>query len=141
MNLFEKLARQLRKCDKYLSNIVREECRARRGKSENLQPVDDGRQVSMLPCPLHVIVNRMIVGRNCLERCSMRIRQSATWCPEHVSHPELCESPCRHQQKLAGIKRGLLHRLRLGARCRGTATWLISYYWHLHLLMCLSFYI
>jgi hypothetical protein len=62
MNLSEKLARQLRECDEYLSNIVREESGARRGKSENLQSVDDGRRVSMLPCPLHVIVNRMIVG-------------------------------------------------------------------------------
>src|SRR6202521_6325001 len=91
MNLSEKLARQLRECDKYLSNIVREECGTRRGKSEHLQSVDDGRRVSMLPCPLRVIVNRMIVGRNCLECRSMCVRQSATWCPEHLSHPKLCE--------------------------------------------------
>jgi hypothetical protein len=62
MNLSEKFARQLRKCDEDLSNIVREESGSRSGKSENLQSVDDGRRMSMLPCPLHVIMNRMIVG-------------------------------------------------------------------------------
>src|SRR5580693_9121403 len=139
MNLSEKLARQLRECNKYLSNKVREECGARCGKGENLQSVHDGRRMPMLLCPLRVIVNRMIVGRNCLECRSMRVRQSATWCPEHISHPKLCESFCWHHQKLAGIECGILHRPRLRARCRGTGIWLFSYYWHLQLLMSYSF--
>src|ERR1700674_3754367 len=108
MNLFEKLARQFSECDKYLADIVREKRGSWRGKGENLKAVDDGCRMSMFFCPLRVIVNRMIVGRNCLERRSMRVRQSATWRPEHISHPKICECFCRQQQKFAGIECGIL---------------------------------
>src|SRR6202522_3917217 len=128
MNFFEKLARQFRECDKYLSDIVREKCGARCCKSENLESVDNGRRMSMFFCPPRVIVNRMIVGRNRLECRSMRVRQSATWRTEHISHPKICESFCWHHQKLIGIKCRILHRLRVRPRCRGTGTWLFIFH-------------
>src|ERR1700693_2361551 len=73
MYFLEKLAGCLSKRDEHVSDVLRKECCPGSCEREYLQAMHYRGCVSMTPRILHVVVNRMIVSRNGLEGCGMRL--------------------------------------------------------------------
>jgi len=71
---------------------MREEGGSRRSERKNLKSVDHGGAVSMSRSPNRVVVNRVVIGRNCLKRGGMRVGQSAARCPEDVPNLQILKA-------------------------------------------------
>ena len=82
MYFLEKLAGRLGKRDEHVSDVLRKERCSGSCEREYLQAMHYRPCVSMTSRILHVVVNRMIVGRNGLEGRGMRIGECAAWCAE-----------------------------------------------------------
>src|SRR6266436_3567256 len=72
MYFLQKLARRHGKRDEYVSDVLRKERRPGSRERENLQAMHHRSYVSVTPRILHVVVNRMIVGRNGMESRGVR---------------------------------------------------------------------
>src|SRR6202042_3606297 len=104
MDLLEKLAGHLGKRDEYVSDVLRKERCPGSREREYLQGMHYRACVSVTPRILHVVVNRMIVGRNGLEGRGVRIGECAAWCAEDFANTQVFKRSRRYDGEIAGVK-------------------------------------
>ena len=92
MYFLEKLAGRLGKRDEHVSDVLRKERCPGSREREYLQAMHYRGCVSMTPCILYVVVNRMIVSRNGLEGRGMRIGECAAWCAEDFANAQVVKA-------------------------------------------------
>ena len=83
--LLQESTRGTRECHKHVADVLRKEGGTRSSESENLQSMDHRSAMPMAARVLDIVVNRVIVSRDCLESGGMRIRQCAAWGAEYVA--------------------------------------------------------
>jgi hypothetical protein len=94
MYLFKELARQFGEGNEDLSDVMRKKGCAWSGESQDLQTMDHWSAVSVSLGPFDVVMDRVIVRRDCLERRCMRIGECSTRRAKHLSPTiRLSESP------------------------------------------------
>ena len=101
MYFLEKLARRLSKRDEHVSDVLRKEGCPGSREREYLQAMHHRGGVSVTPRILHVVVNRMIVGRNGLEGRGVCIGKCATWCAEDFANAKVFKRPRRYDGEVA----------------------------------------
>src|ERR1700731_360199 len=104
MYFLEKLAGRLGECDEHVSDVLRKERCPGSCEREYLQAMHYRGCVSMTPRILHVVVNRMIVSRNGLEGCGMRIGECTAWCAEDFADAQVVKRSCRYNGEVSGVK-------------------------------------
>jgi hypothetical protein len=92
MNLFEKSAREFSKCNEDFANVMWEKCRAGRGKSKHLKPMNYRRRVPVPFGQYRVVVDGVIIGRNGLKSRCMRICQCAAGRSKYIADLEIFKS-------------------------------------------------
>ena len=105
MHLFKELARQFGEGYEDLSDVMRKKGCAWSGESQDLQTMDHWSAVSVSLCPFDVIMDRVIIRRDCLERRCMRIGECSTRRAKHLSDSQVLKLTCRHYEEFIGIKR------------------------------------
>jgi hypothetical protein len=104
MYFLEKLAGHLGKSDEHVSDVLRKERCPGSREREYLQAMRYRGCASMTPRILHVVVNRMIVSRNGLEGCGMRIGECTAWCAEDFADAQVVKRSRRYDGEVGGIK-------------------------------------
>ena len=85
MYLLQESTRGARKRKKHVADVLREEGGTRSSEGENLQSMHHRSSMPVSVRVLDIVVDRVIVSRNCLESGGMRIRQCAAWGAEYVA--------------------------------------------------------
>ena len=91
MDLGEEPARDAAEGDEDVANLLREQGRSGRSECQCLQAVNDRCAVPMTAGVLDVVMDRMVVGRDCLERRRLDVGKGPAWRPEGVSGPDILE--------------------------------------------------
>ena len=104
MYFLEKLAGRLSKRDEHVSDVLRKERCPGSREREYLQAMHYRGCVSVTPRILHVVVNRMIVGRNGLEGRGVRIGECAAWCAEDFANAQVFKRSRVYNGEVAGVK-------------------------------------
>src|SRR5580704_8405075 len=104
MYFLEPLAGRLGKRDEHVSDVLRRERGPGSREREYLQAMHHRGGVSVTPRILHVVVNRMIVSRNCLEGRGVRIGECAARRAEDFTNAQIVKRSRRYNGEVAGVK-------------------------------------
>jgi len=84
VDLAKELAADAGEGDEDVADVLREQGRSGRGEGQHLQAVDDRRDMAVAAGVVDVVVDRMVVGRDCLERRGVGVGQGPAGRPEDV---------------------------------------------------------
>src|SRR6516225_5054596 len=66
--------------------------------------MDHWSAVSVSPCPFDVVMDRVTIRRDCLERRCVCIRECSTRRAKHLADSQDLKLACRHNEEFVGIK-------------------------------------
>ena len=84
VDLAKELAADAGEGDEDVADVLREQGRSGRGEGQHLQAVDDRRDMAVAAGVVDVVVDRMVVGGDCLERRGVGVGQGPAGRPEDV---------------------------------------------------------
>ena len=93
VDLGEEFARDAGEGDEDVADVLREQGRSGRRECQHLQTVNDRRGVAMAAGVFDVVVDRMVVGGDCLERRGVGVGKGPAGRPEDVPDLEILERP------------------------------------------------